>query len=338
MGPYHSRPRAPAAHPPGTAPSVPLAPRRSPAWPLSVCRKTDGKPESESVPRRDLSRGSPRPPNAVPRTTSCPAGTEQTSGAVRAMRGSAGSLRPRTLRRQAQDPPRPRLRSPGAPCVSTRVGPGRSTTRRRTRVAQATTSVGARRPPQRSTWNIPLYQSGRLVGTPSRRGQRSSGLRSSFMTTALVSPTTAETAGENPRVCSPSSGQRSAVRTASAPGGSVTTSRPPSLRNPTAHSAVVGGGPNERATTTPKDARSPVSRANLSARPHATWIRVPTPSRTTASRRKVHRRRWESSSVPWASGHATARTRPGRPPPEPRSRNRPTGAPTTAARSSACSN
>lgn len=105
-------------------------------------------------------------------------------------------------------------------------------------------------------------------------------------------------------------------------GGSLTTRWPPGRRNPMAHSAVTAGGPNDRAVTTSKCSRCAGSRARSSARPSRTATRSSIPNSSTALRSTAHRRCWLSSSTNSVSGRTTAITRPGTPPPLPRSRIR----------------
>ena len=85
-------------------------------------------------------------------------------------------------------------------------------------------------------------------------------------TMAPVSPWRIDAADPNPRVASPSDGQP-LPRATPVSGGSVTTSRPPTARKPTAHSAVTAGAEKHRATTRSNGPRHAGSRASRSARP-----------------------------------------------------------------------
>ncbi len=107
----------------------------------------------------------------------------------------------------------------------------------------------------------------------------------------------------------------------------------PARGSPTAHSAVVAGAPNPRATTSSNSPRNSWSLASSSARPHATDTRSARSSAPTADSRKEQRRRLASSRTPVAVGHNASRIRPGTPAPEPRSRNRPWKSGSTAAAS-----
>ena len=152
--------------------------------------------------------------------------------------------------------------------------------------------------------------------------------------TAPVSATRIGRGVPNPSSASPAGSQRGADSSPS--GGSVTTSSPSRRRKPTAHSAVTAGGPNDRATTRSNPPRRRSSRASASARPHSTATREARSRVATARVKKSHRRRWASSSTPVASDHSPNNTRPGTPPPLPRSRTRPRQSPIPRARSSAC--
>ncbi len=101
----------------------------------------------------------------------------------------------------------------------------------------------------------------------------------------------------------------------SSPGGSLTTSLPPSDRRGAPHSRVAAGDPKPRAVTrvaTPR--KGPLATSTTS--PHTTSTRSERPSSPTAQRRKVQRlaARSTSAQLPLV---APASTRPGRPPPDP---------------------
>jgi len=85
---------------------------------------------------------------------------------------------------------------------------------------------------------------------------------------------------------------------------------------------ALGGhrrGPNDRAVTSSKAPSRSRVRARLSARPSATLVVAVSPSATTASSRKAQRRWAASSRTIRASAQWRASTRPGTPPPAPRS-------------------
>jgi hypothetical protein len=161
--------------------------------------------------------------------------------------------------------------------------------------------------------------SGRLAGTPVRRGYRSGQGRSWRRTwnadgDVTLLPTT------RPNSKRGSAGHRSG----DPPGGSATTRVPPTARNGAPHSAVTAGGPKLRATTKSNVARRAGSRPATSARPMWTSVRWPTPSSSTAARRNWPRVTLPSSSTQLMVGRARASGSPGRPPPLPISRARPT--------------
>ena len=101
-------------------------------------------------------------------------------------------------------------------------------------------------------------------------------------------------------------------------GGSATRSHPPRRRNGAAHSAVTAGGPKLRATTTSTEARNS-PRPAVSARWPTTETRRSSPSVLTACRRNSARTSRPSRSSHRVAGHASAKGRPGKPPPLPRS-------------------
>lgn len=117
---------------------------------------------------------------------------------------------------------------------------------------------------------------GRLVGIPGRRG-RSSGTgptrRRRWTRTSSVE---GDASGARDMAASESAGHRSAPGS----GGSVTTRRAPSARNPAPHSAVTAGGPNKRAVTRSATPRSAGSWARSSARPWMAVTRPPHPRRS----------------------------------------------------------
>ncbi len=102
-------------------------------------------------------------------------------------------------------------------------------------------------------------------------------------------------------------------------GGSETMSTPPTFKNLTAHSAVTAGGPNDRAVTRSKIPSHSGQRAASSARALITSpLGEPVHSRTCA--RKLLRLTIESRRTP-RQRQRSSNTRPGSPPPLPKSRN-----------------
>ncbi len=167
-----------------------------------------------------------------------------------------------------------------------------------------------RRPANRTRQN-----SGRLAGTPTRRGNRS-GHGATCRSTCTVPPSPVDRPnGTNPSAAKLSSGQRSMVTS----GGSDTMRCPPTRSSGPAHSAVTPGGPKLRATTASASARNAGSRPTSSAREAMTRTRDLSPSRATASSRNEARRSPASTRHSSASVHMCARTSPGTPPPLPRS-------------------
>ena len=108
-------------------------------------------------------------------------------------------------------------------------------------------------------------------------------------------------------------------------GGSETMMRPPTAANRTAHSAVTAGGPKDLDVIRSKMWSALSSRETTSALPRHTRAPPGAPARPRVSCRKSVRRSIESSSTPGVP-HLSSRTRPGRPPPLPRSRKRSGGA------------
>ena len=139
------------------------------------------------------------------------------------------------------------------------------------------------------------------MGTPSRRGQRSSDHPDELDAhrTRLGRPGSASGV-PNPSSASPARSHR--VDAPSASGGSVTTSAPPAPEEP--DRALGGDRGRARTTGRRRDrscARSRSSRASTSARPHSTATRAPRSRVATARARNSHRRRWASRRTPVAS-------------------------------------
>jgi hypothetical protein len=120
----------------------------------------------------------------------------------------------------------------------------------------------------------------------------------------------------SPSSASAADGQRSPCTR----GGSLTTRRPPIRKNGAAHSAVTAGRPKPRATTASWLDRQDASRPSTSARAVTTRTRSVQPSRDTARRSQSVRLSLASNSTTAASGRAAAMTKPGTPPPLPRSK------------------
>src|SRR5205807_8619613 len=97
------------------------------------------------------------------------------------------------------------------------------------------------KPPVRDPKGRPRHHSGRRPGTPTRRGQRSPGGPADVRMATLPPSLPRRSGPTNPKESTPSLGHRVG---SGPPGGSLTASRPPSPRKPTAHSAVVPGAPN----------------------------------------------------------------------------------------------
>ena len=117
-------------------------------------------------------------------------------------------------------------------------------------------------PQPRTTAGVYCCQnSGRLPGTPTRRGSRSGYVPSASSTTNDAPRDILRPARRSPTVARPAAGHRSLRVGASVSGprsslpsddgGSDTTSTPPGRRNAAPHSAVTAGAPNPRAVTTP---------------------------------------------------------------------------------------
>lgn len=102
------------------------------------------------------------------------------------------------------------------------------------------------------------------------------------------------------------------------PGGSATRSCPPARSKGAAHSAVGPGGPKLRAVTRSAPFRW-LPRPTVSARSQRTWHRAARPRYSTADSSHPARRELLSTNSQLLDGQVRARTRPGNPPPVPRS-------------------
>ena len=157
---------------------------------------------------------------------------------------------------------------------------------------------------------------GRFDGIPTRRG-RFSGHGARWTSTWKVAVDSCRSRrGDRPS----SARAPTCQRAPSLPGGSLTTKSPPLVRRGAAHSAVTAGGPKLRATTSACAPRWVGSRPTISARSPTTPTRPVRPRRSTASIRKSARRRLASTRAQVEAGQWAASTRPGTPPPLPRSR------------------
>ena len=172
---------------------------------------------------------------------------------------------------------------------------------------------------QRHVWCRPIsapkpHQSGRFAGSPVGRGNFS-GVASRFTRTWKDADARNEPRDSRPSLRRPSSLQR---LTPCSPGGSETIRRPPSTRKRAAHSAVTAGLPNDRATTSSKDESRRGSREATSLRSHMTSAKWGESGHSRTSRRKAVLFSMASRSVTRVR-HRSNRTRPGTPPPLPRS-------------------
>ncbi len=105
-------------------------------------------------------------------------------------------------------------------------------------------------------------------------------------------------------------------------GGSLTITRPPCRVSGAAHSIVIDGGPNPRATTTSNCRRARTSCPISSARPHQTVTRSTRPSSLAAHTKNEHRFCDASINTADASDLDTSNGRAGTPPPLPKSASR----------------
>lgn len=185
----------------------------------------------------------------------------------------------------------------------------------------------------RDAWDQSARQSGRFPGIPARRGKRP-GQAVRWTRTIRRGGPVRRCSTSRPSSVNGSGGQRAEAGS----GGSLTTRWPPSPRRGAAHSAVTAGDAKLRATTTSKWPRSSSWRPRSSARACRGSMRAAHPKWSTAQARKSTRRRCASTSTTCAVGQAsTPRTRPGRPPPLPRSATRSGTASSAPAKASAWS-
>jgi hypothetical protein len=174
---------------------------------------------------------------------------------------------------------------------------------------------------------------GRFPGLPDRLGN-SGGHASTCRNTWKLTGSAIRPASSRPSPARPSILQRPSTF----PGGSDTTKYPPLTRKGAAHSAVIAGRPNDRATTTSKAPRNPATRPRSSARPRATPTRLEAFNRSTTSSKNSELRSAASSQTNCVAGHSKKRAAPGIPPPDPRSNTRAGGVLSGAVSLSACAN
>lgn len=201
------------------------------------------------------------------------------------------------------------------------------------------------------------FQSGRFEGTPILRGNLSGQLRI-FLNTSNFRPRLSRSLETRPNASTSARGHlavsallvegrvlglKTADRGTSSPllspdappdidseaspavlvtGGSETTSKPPTRTRGDPHSATTAGGPKLRATTTSSRSRRVESRPADSARSFKTSTCSSRPQRRTARARNPALLLRASSKRILLLGNNMANTRPGMPPPEPRSRIR----------------
>ena len=156
---------------------------------------------------------------------------------------------------------------------------------------------------------------------PIGRGYRSF-VALTFTRTSKPAPYRERPCALKPSNSSPEGLQRSSVRSV---GGSETINAPPTFKNLTAHSAVVAGGPNDRAVTRSKAPSNSGQRAASSARAVITSAPSGAPGQASASIKRLFLLAIESRNVA-AVRQRSSNTNPGSPPPLPKSRNRAGGA------------
>ncbi len=165
-------------------------------------------------------------------------------------------------------------------------------------------------------FHVKHQNKGRFFGVPEARGY-------SGAVGALLRGPRSQIRGEpdplppDPSGSSPFWLQRSSARSA---GGSETIRTPPILRNLAAHSAVTAGGPNARAVTRSKSPSNSGHRAASSALATTTSPLAGAPGRARASRTNSARFPMESRKTSCVCQRSIS-TRPGSPPPLPRSRS-----------------
>jgi len=137
-------------------------------------------------------------------------------------------------------------------------------------------------------------------------------------------------ATKNPSGISSAASRRKRERTswsigqrAAPPGGSLTTSLPPTRRKGRDAASTATGPPNALAVTATNDPTRSARRAATSARAQTTSTRSAMPRRCTIRANWSVRRDRASSSVTCSDGRRTATISPGTPAPLPRSNTRP---------------
>src|SRR5271154_1556803 len=166
-------------------------------------------------------------------------------------------------------------------------------------------------------FHVKHQNKGFFFGIPVGRGNCFSVGRT-FTRTSYPAPYRERPCALSPNMPKPEGFQRSSVRSL---GGSETISTPPTFRKRTAHSAVTAGGPKERAVTRSNSPSNSGQRAASSALAVITSQFSGAPVHKRASLRNALLLIMESRNTPGHSQRST-KTRPGSPPPLPRSRSR----------------
>jgi len=167
-------------------------------------------------------------------------------------------------------------------------------------------------------FHVKRQNRGVLPGTPTPRGN-CFGVRPVLIKSWNAAPCRTRPLTSSPIVAKASLSHRLGELSS---GGSETTRMPPTLRNRTAHSAVTAGGPNDLAVTRSTVPVMPGSRATSSARPVIKRAPVGASGQRKTSSSSFIRFFIESSKIPLLF-HRSRSTKPGSPPPHPRSRNKP---------------
>ena len=164
------------------------------------------------------------------------------------------------------------------------------------------------------TFHVKHHHRGRFEGIPVGRGNLS-GVAPHFTMTWNEADDRNDPRDSKPRLRRPSGSQREA---SCSHGGSDTIRTPPTTRKRVAHSAVTAGLPNDRETTSSKDESSRESRDASSLRSHMTSAKWGASGHPSTSRRNAVLFSIASRRVTCVR-HCCRSTRPGTPPPLPRS-------------------
>ncbi len=165
-------------------------------------------------------------------------------------------------------------------------------------------------------FHVKPQKSGAFPGTPTSRGKRR-GVGFDLIRTWKAAPCRTRPRASNPSVANASEFQRLGTWSS---GGSETTRNPPIFKNRAAHSAVTAGGPKDRAVTRSATPVNLGSRATSSARPRINCAPVGASDHVSTSSKSLIRFFIESTRIALVA-QCSRSTRPGRPPPLPRSRN-----------------